>query len=102
MSHLGSRKYVPENDYIFDPTMPRVAVECPECGHGTAVYMLTPDEGETKLLAMMICASATGTQAKCGHSWMLEETSDLLETMVLIDDEKPKLPQQLNSVSSNV
>lgn len=30
-------------DYIFDPTMPSVYVECPECGYDKAVYFLTPD-----------------------------------------------------------
>jgi hypothetical protein len=51
--------------------MPSVYVECPECGYDRAVYFLTPDEGETKIVAKMICASATGTTPKCGHVWDL-------------------------------
>lgn len=68
----GSKKYVPNLDYIFDPTMPSVEVECPDCGNNRAVYFLTPDEGESKIVAKMICASATGTTAKCGHIWDLD------------------------------
>lgn len=51
--------------------MPTVEVECPECEYNKAVYFLTPDPGDTRLLAVMICANATGTVAKCGHSWVL-------------------------------
>ncbi len=57
--------------------MPRVEIECPECGYNKAVYLMTPDEGETKLITVMICASATGTVAKCGHHWILDEKSEL-------------------------
>jgi hypothetical protein len=41
-----------------------------------------PDEGETKIIAKMICASSTGTTAKCGNIWDLEDTSELLRTRV--------------------
>ena len=70
--YSGSKKYDPDLAYIFDPTMPSVYVECPECGYDRAVYFLTPDEGETKIVAKMICASATGTTPKCGHVWDLQ------------------------------
>ncbi len=86
--YLGSKKYDPDLAYIFDPTMPSVYVECPECGYDRAVYFLTPDEGETKIVAKMICASATGTTPKCGHVWDLQESSELLRTRVLTEDER--------------
>lgn len=47
--------------------------------------MLTPDQGETKMIAVMICASAVGTVAKCGHSWVLDETSELTATKVITE-----------------
>ena len=50
--------------------------------------MLTPDEGETKMLAMLICASATGTVAKCGHIWILDEDSDLSKDRVITEEER--------------
>jgi len=50
--------------------------------------MLTPDEGETKLVARMICANATGTVAKCGHTWILEEESELTKTKIISEEEK--------------
>ena len=53
--------------------MPSVEIECTECGFNRAVYMLTPDEGETKLVTRMICANAFGAVAKCGHTWILED-----------------------------
>lgn len=81
-SKQGTKKYVAEQDYIFDPTMPSVKVECPECLYDRAVYFLMPDEGETKIIAKMICASSTGTTAKCGNIWDLEDTSELLRTRV--------------------
>jgi hypothetical protein len=86
--YAGSKKYDPDLAYIFDPTMPSVEVECPECGYDRAVYFLTPDEGETKIVAKMICASAAGSTAKCGNIWDLEETSQLLRTRVVTEDER--------------
>ena len=68
--------------------MPNVEVTCPECDYNRAVYFLTPDEGETKLVAVMICASASGTTAKCGYSWILEETSDLFPNRIQTEDER--------------
>lgn len=65
--------------------MPSVEVECPECGYNRAVYILTPDEGETKMTAVLICASATGTVAKCGHSWVLEENAELTPTKIITE-----------------
>jgi hypothetical protein len=79
---------VPDLDYIFDPTMPTVEIECPECGYNRAIYMLTPDEGETKMLAVMICASATGTVAKCGNTWVLDEDLELGKTRIVSEEER--------------
>ena len=45
--------------------------------------MLTPDEGENKMLAVMICASAAGTVAKCGHIWVLDEEVEILKDRVM-------------------
>jgi len=88
LSYPGSKKYIPDLSYIFDPTMPNVHVECPECGYDRAVYFLTPDEGESKIVAKMICASSTGNTPKCGHVWDLDENCDLLRTKVVTEDEK--------------
>jgi len=79
---------VPEQAYIFDPTMPSVEVECPSCGYNRAVYQLTPDQGETKMLAVMMCTSSFGQLAKCGHSWVLPESSRLLKNRVQTEDER--------------
>lgn len=79
---------MPEEAYIFDPTMPKVDIECPECGYDKAVYFLTPDEGETKIVAKMICASATGTTVKCGNMWDLNDKDLLLRTRVLTEEEQ--------------
>ena len=53
--------------------MPSVEVECPECEHNRAIYILTPDEGETKMVAKMICTNARGTTILCGNTWDLDE-----------------------------
>lgn len=84
----GSRKFVPDLAYIFDPTMPSVEVECPECGYNKAVYILAPDDGETKLVATMLCASQTGTVAKCGHIWTLDDDTELTRTKVKTEEER--------------
>jgi len=75
--NIGSKKYTPDLATILDPTMPSVEAECPECGYDRAIYSLTPDEGETKIIVKMICASRTGTTAKCGHIWELDECDEL-------------------------
>ena len=80
--YSGSRKLVPDLAYIFDPTMPSVEIECPECSFTRAVYILAPDDGETKLVAVMMCASQAGTVAKCGHIWTLDEDTELTRTKV--------------------
>ena len=48
--------------------------------------MLTPDEGETKLVARMICANASGAVAKCGHTWILEDEAELTRTRIISED----------------
>jgi ribosomal protein S27E len=30
---------------IFDQSMPRITVECPDCGYHEAVYLVAPDDG---------------------------------------------------------
>ncbi len=54
--------------------MPRVKLVCPFCYHDTAVYLLTPDVGEAKMMARMICTRQMTLNneketAKCGHIW---------------------------------
>jgi hypothetical protein len=88
LSYPGARKFVPDLAYIFDPTMPSVEVECPECGYNKAVYILAPDDGETKLVAVMLCASQTGTVAKCGHIWTLDDDTELTRTKVKSEEER--------------
>ena len=73
MLYKGSRKFRAELDYIFDPTMPRIEVECPDCGHNEAIYILTPDEGETKMLAKLICTNEKNGTIVCGNTWDLDE-----------------------------
>ena len=73
MLYKGSRKLRAELDCIFDPTMPRIEVECPNCGHNEAIYILTPDEGETKILAKLICTRTKDGTIVCGNTWDLDE-----------------------------
>jgi hypothetical protein len=47
-----------------------------------AVYFLTPDEAERKIVVRLICTSATGTTPKCGHVWDLEEDQQLYENEI--------------------
>ena len=42
---LGSRKTVADAKFIFDQSMPRMIIDCPECDYPEAVYVVTPDEG---------------------------------------------------------
>jgi DNA-directed RNA polymerase subunit M/transcription elongation factor TFIIS len=67
--YLDSRQSSADEASIFDPTTPQVDVICPECGYDRAVFLITPDENETKLVAKMMCASIVGTVAKCGNIW---------------------------------
>lgn len=75
MLSKGSRTFRTDVNFIYDPTMPRVEAKCPECSHDEAIYILTPDTGESKLLTKMICARITSNTntATCGHIWDLSQ-----------------------------
>jgi hypothetical protein len=81
--YSDSKKYVSDESNIFDPTMPLVEVLCPECGYNRAIYCVTPDENETKMVAKMMCASVVGTVSKCGHTWELDDHQELFENCVI-------------------
>ena len=66
---VDSRQTSTDEASIFDPATPQVHVICPECRYDRAVFLITPDENETKLVAKMMCASIAGTVTKCGHTW---------------------------------
>lgn len=68
--------------------MPSVKINCPECGYDRAVYFLSPDETESKILARMICMSSTGNTPKCGHVWNLDESDLLLRSRVMTEEDQ--------------
>lgn len=65
---LGSKSSKAEKEFIFDPTLPKILVECPECGGDEACYIVTPDEGETSIEVQLICTNFT----RCDKVWVLE------------------------------
>jgi ribosomal protein S27E len=71
-----------DESHVFDPSLSIVEVTCPECGHDRAIYTMAPDENETKLVARMMCASVTGTVAKCSFIWELDDDDLLMEDSV--------------------
>jgi DNA-directed RNA polymerase II subunit RPB9 len=58
-----------DKDLIFDPTVPRLQTPCPKCGHPEAVYYLTADRDERRLIRRLVCARVEDYTAACGHSW---------------------------------
>lgn len=45
-----------DGEYALDPTMMRTRdVTCYSCGHKEAVYFMTTDENETKIIKVFIC-----------------------------------------------
>ena len=75
----GARSYATGSELIFDNTIPKIEVECPECLYNRAICVMAPDAGETKIVATLICASSTGTTAKCGNIWTLDKNTELLK-----------------------
>ena len=53
-----------DTDFGMDPTMPKEEKECPNCGHNEAVFMISSDIEDTKIVLIYICANS-----KCGHCW---------------------------------
>jgi len=54
--------------------MPRMEVECPECGFHSAVYTVVPDESERKIVIKLICArGAEENVVKCDKKWDLDQ-----------------------------
>lgn len=39
----GSRRTIVDPKFIFDPTMPKLSIACPDCDYPEAVYLITPD-----------------------------------------------------------
>lgn len=88
---------------IFDPSMPTIEVICPECGFNKALYFLVSDEGETKMVARMMCKRVIGMQVRCGHIWDLEDQNELEEAKVLVkqqEDENGGSQDQLQTASA--
>ena len=56
-----------DRDFVLDPTMPREKVECPECHHFDAVFLISSDVEDTILELIYICANR-----ECGHIWKKE------------------------------
>lgn len=40
------------------------------------------------MIAVLICASSSGTIAKCGHTWLLGTKAELLQTRIRTEEEK--------------
>jgi DNA-directed RNA polymerase subunit M/transcription elongation factor TFIIS len=88
LSVSGSRKIVVDERIVLDQTMPRLTVECPECGFHEAVYMATSDEGERKMLVRLVCSrGADKGTVKCGFQWDLEEDLHIFRNRVMDKDE---------------
>ena len=51
-------------EYALDPTMPRENIECPKCGHNEAVFMITTDNEDSKIILVFICCNP-----ECGQQW---------------------------------
>lgn len=68
---------------IFDQSMPRVTIECPECSYHEAVYLVAPDDGERKIVMKLICArGAEEKVVKCGTKWDLDQDLEVFEDTV--------------------
>lgn len=52
---------------MHDPTLPRVKIECPECGGEEACYMASSDEGQSFIEVQLICTNA----GRCDKVWTL-------------------------------
>lgn len=61
---LDQKNIIVRPEFALDPARPRESIACPECGHTEAVYMVTTDMEDTKLVLIYIC-----TNAACGHNW---------------------------------
>eukprot|EP01017_Pseudomicrothorax_dubius_P000197 TRINITY_DN0_c1334_g1_i1.p1 TRINITY_DN0_c1334_g1~~TRINITY_DN0_c1334_g1_i1.p1 ORF type:complete len:149 (-),score=21.77 TRINITY_DN0_c1334_g1_i1:99-545(-) len=53
-------------DFIYDPAFPRVKRTCPRCQYGDAVYQLSNDDNQNKLMLIYYCARE---QPRCGNRW---------------------------------
>ena len=51
-------------EFALDPTMPREDVQCPKCGYGEAVFMISTDIEDTKIELIYICGDRD-----CGNYW---------------------------------
>ncbi len=70
----GSRRTIVDPKFIFDPTMPKLSIACPDCDYPEAVYLVTPDDGERKIVTKLICMrGADNDTIQCGAIWDLEE-----------------------------
>ena len=56
-----------DRDFMLDPTMPRERIECPECHHRDAVFLISSDIEDTILELIYICANRD-----CGYTWKKE------------------------------
>ena len=61
---LDEKSVAARPEFALDPTMPRENVQCPECRQVGAVYAITTDAEDTKMILLYICANPA-----CGHSW---------------------------------
>ena len=76
---IGSRKTVADKDFIFDASMPRLRIHCPECGHEESVYIVAPDNGERKIVVTLICANVDSEGfIRCENVWQLPEDKAML------------------------
>ena len=60
--------------YATDPTMARTRdVRCPSCKFNEAVYFLTTDLEDTKIVRVYICARTANGRPVCGHHWYSDQ-----------------------------
>lgn len=58
-------------EYAMDPTMPRERKQCPQCGKEEAVFFISSDNEDTKIVLIYICCNQ-----ECGHHWRKEVDED--------------------------
>lgn len=79
---------MPDLSAVMDQSLPTIDVLCPECGHKRAIYFLIPDEGETKMIARLMCKNVAESTIKCGHIWDLNDESEITDLTVKVKEEE--------------
>lgn len=58
------KNVIVDAEFALDPTMPREQTNCPECNHNEAVFFISSDIEDTKIVLVYICCNR-----ECGNFW---------------------------------